>query len=356
MWKVGQEGWAWSDARAKRTWSRFSGHQLSFQWQCAFPLGVSNESSARLGRDQSLRCPLVGTLLPQENAHFSISESLIAAIELMKCNMMSQCLEEEEGEEDSDREIQELKQKIRLRRQQIRTKNLLPGYQEMEHGSEWGCECLFLPLKGFWIRHGTSWASFSVFICSCEMLHPSQGFLCCQKDFLYCSDFFFSTRLESWSSSMFFLRHSFQKIGFWYEENWGHWLQIPFPESSISCLCETFKEIKQERETRAGFHFPSITASQASVHFSIEVLPVCFYCDPRKCQIPLSMLFITVFFFFLNVNRLSAHFQQLPVQFTWFSTVLWLWLCWWWGWWIWNPRYDLTVFKGAFINSLNLES
>ncbi|XP_006200969.1 run domain Beclin-1-interacting and cysteine-rich domain-containing protein isoform X7 [Vicugna pacos] len=73
--------------------------------------------------------------LEKENAHFSISESLIAAIELMKCNMMSQCLEEEEGEEDSDREIQELKQKIRLRRQQIRTKNLLPVYQETEHGS-----------------------------------------------------------------------------------------------------------------------------------------------------------------------------------------------------------------------------
>ncbi|XP_026963145.1 run domain Beclin-1-interacting and cysteine-rich domain-containing protein isoform X3 [Sagmatias obliquidens] len=73
--------------------------------------------------------------LEKENAHFSISESLIAAIELMKCNMMSQCLEEEEGEEDSDREIQELKQKIRLRRQQIRTKNLLPVYQETENGS-----------------------------------------------------------------------------------------------------------------------------------------------------------------------------------------------------------------------------
>ncbi|XP_042526018.1 run domain Beclin-1-interacting and cysteine-rich domain-containing protein isoform X1 [Dipodomys spectabilis] len=74
--------------------------------------------------------------LEKENAHFSISESLIAAIELMKCNMMSQCLEEEEvEEEDSDREIQELKQKIRLRRQQIRTKNLLPVYQEAEHGS-----------------------------------------------------------------------------------------------------------------------------------------------------------------------------------------------------------------------------
>lgn len=48
--------------------------------------------------------------------------------------MMSQYLEEEEEEgEDSDREIQELKQKIRLRRQQIRTKNLL---QETERGSE----------------------------------------------------------------------------------------------------------------------------------------------------------------------------------------------------------------------------
>ncbi|KAM6224440.1 run domain Beclin-1-interacting and cysteine-rich domain-containing protein isoform 2-T2 [Rhynchocyon petersi] len=72
--------------------------------------------------------------LEKENAHFSISESLIAAIELMKCNMMSQCLGEED-EEDSDREIQELKQKIRLRREQIRTKNLLPGYQDTEHGS-----------------------------------------------------------------------------------------------------------------------------------------------------------------------------------------------------------------------------
>ncbi|XP_029422025.1 run domain Beclin-1-interacting and cysteine-rich domain-containing protein isoform X2 [Nannospalax galili] len=74
--------------------------------------------------------------LEKENAHFSISESLIAAIELMKCNMMSQCLEEEDiEEEDSDREIQELKQKIRLRRQQIRSKNLLPVYQETEYGS-----------------------------------------------------------------------------------------------------------------------------------------------------------------------------------------------------------------------------
>ncbi|NXP71428.1 RUBIC protein, partial [Ramphastos sulfuratus] len=68
--------------------------------------------------------------LEKENAHFSISESLIAAIELMKCNMMSRQLEEEE-EEDSDKEIQELKQKIRIRRQQIRTRHLFPTCREM---------------------------------------------------------------------------------------------------------------------------------------------------------------------------------------------------------------------------------
>ncbi|NXA07612.1 RUBIC protein, partial [Sapayoa aenigma] len=67
--------------------------------------------------------------LEKENAHFSISESLIAAIELMKCNMMSRQLEEEE--EDSDKEIQELMQKIRIRRQQIRTRHLAPTCQEM---------------------------------------------------------------------------------------------------------------------------------------------------------------------------------------------------------------------------------
>lgn len=73
-------------------------------------------------------------LPPQENAHFSISESLIAAIELMKCNMMSRQLEEEE--EDSDKEIQELKQKIRIRRQQIRTRHLHPAFREMGLDSE----------------------------------------------------------------------------------------------------------------------------------------------------------------------------------------------------------------------------
>lgn len=67
----------------------------------------------------------------QENAHFSISESLIAAIELMKCNMRRQEEGEEEG--DSDSEIQQLKQKIRLRRQQIR-RSRLPPSANSQHG------------------------------------------------------------------------------------------------------------------------------------------------------------------------------------------------------------------------------
>nr|XP_015216868.1 PREDICTED: run domain Beclin-1 interacting and cysteine-rich containing protein [Lepisosteus oculatus] len=65
--------------------------------------------------------------LEKENAHFSISESLIAAIELMKCNLRLRA--EAEEEEESDSEIQQLKQKIRLRRQQIRKSRQQPAVQ-----------------------------------------------------------------------------------------------------------------------------------------------------------------------------------------------------------------------------------
>ncbi|XP_057182477.1 run domain Beclin-1-interacting and cysteine-rich domain-containing protein isoform X2 [Triplophysa rosa] len=71
--------------------------------------------------------------LEKENAHFSICESLIAAIELMKCNMRRP-QEEAEEEGDSDSEIQQLKQKIRLRRQQIRRSRLQPSTAASHHG------------------------------------------------------------------------------------------------------------------------------------------------------------------------------------------------------------------------------
>ncbi|KAF3835204.1 hypothetical protein F7725_027762, partial [Dissostichus mawsoni] len=77
--------------------------------------------------------------LEKENAHFSISESLIAAIELMKYNLRRQ---QEAGEEegDSDNEIQQLKQKIRLRRQQIRRSRLPPcaNSQQLFHSTDSG--------------------------------------------------------------------------------------------------------------------------------------------------------------------------------------------------------------------------
>lgn len=75
-------------------------------------------------------------MLFQENAHFSISESLIAAIELMKYNMRRQ---EEEGEEegDSDSEIQQLKQRIRLRRQQIQRSRLPPCTSSQHSKAVW---------------------------------------------------------------------------------------------------------------------------------------------------------------------------------------------------------------------------
>nr|XP_057929159.1 run domain Beclin-1-interacting and cysteine-rich domain-containing protein isoform X1 [Doryrhamphus excisus] len=77
--------------------------------------------------------------LEKENAHFSICESLIAAIELMKYNLQHQ---QQEGEEegDSDSEIQQLKQKIRLRRQQIRRSRLPPctAPQHLFHSTDSG--------------------------------------------------------------------------------------------------------------------------------------------------------------------------------------------------------------------------
>ncbi|KAM9502048.1 run domain Beclin-1-interacting and cysteine-rich domain-containing protein-like isoform 3-T3 [Salvelinus alpinus] len=77
--------------------------------------------------------------LEKENAHFSISESLIAAIELMKCNLRRRVVVEDEEEgDDSDSEIQQLKQKIRLRRHQIQ-RTRLPPSQRLFHSTDSGC-------------------------------------------------------------------------------------------------------------------------------------------------------------------------------------------------------------------------
>lgn len=55
--------------------------------------------------------------LDRENAHFSVSEAMIAAIEQMKCNRQLRTVEDV-NEDDSDEEINQLKQRIRIRRRQ----------------------------------------------------------------------------------------------------------------------------------------------------------------------------------------------------------------------------------------------
>lgn len=52
---------------------------------------------------------------------------------------------------------------------------------------------------------------------------------------------------------------------------------------------------------RASFHFPSITPSQGSIYFYVQVIPGPFCCDPRKSRRPL-LSYLLLFFFFFNVT------------------------------------------------------
>ncbi|XP_013409289.1 run domain Beclin-1-interacting and cysteine-rich domain-containing protein-like [Lingula anatina] len=72
--------------------------------------------------------------LDKENAHFSISEALIAAIEQMKWNQVIRPFRESDEEEaDSDEEIQQLKQRIRIRRRE-RLKEKHPEFPAFSDG------------------------------------------------------------------------------------------------------------------------------------------------------------------------------------------------------------------------------
>ncbi|KAL0101612.1 hypothetical protein PUN28_019030 [Cardiocondyla obscurior] len=68
-------------------------------------------SSARFSRAHDAE-------LDRENAHFSVCEAMIAAIEQVKCNRLQQHLLDDVVDDESDEEINRLKQRIRLRRRQ----------------------------------------------------------------------------------------------------------------------------------------------------------------------------------------------------------------------------------------------
>ncbi|XP_071838386.1 run domain Beclin-1-interacting and cysteine-rich domain-containing protein-like isoform X3 [Apostichopus japonicus] len=61
--------------------------------------------------------------LDRENAHFCISEAIISAVEQIKCKQMKQRCDSES--DASDEEIQELKQRIRIRRKERRRDRML---------------------------------------------------------------------------------------------------------------------------------------------------------------------------------------------------------------------------------------
>lgn len=72
--------------------------------------------------------------LDRENAHFSICEAMIAAIEQVKCNRLQRRLLDDAADDESDEEINRLKQRIRLRRRQRQ--------EEKCRGRGWGRDLL----------------------------------------------------------------------------------------------------------------------------------------------------------------------------------------------------------------------
>lgn len=79
-------------------------------------------SSARFSRAHDAE-------LDRENAHFSVCEAMIAAIEQVKCNRLQRRLLDDVVDDESDEEINRLKQRIRLRRRQRQ--------EEKCHGRGW---------------------------------------------------------------------------------------------------------------------------------------------------------------------------------------------------------------------------
>lgn len=72
--------------------------------------------------------------LDRENAHFSICEAMIAAIEQIKCNRVQRRLLDDAADDESDEEINRLKQRIRLRRRQRQ--------EEKSRGKSWSHDLL----------------------------------------------------------------------------------------------------------------------------------------------------------------------------------------------------------------------
>lgn len=86
-----------------------------------FPQPTQGESLFTFLSSQDFAtCPEVD----KENAHFCISEAIIAAVEQIKCHQMTRQTPSDHDSDGSDEEIQHLKQRIRLRRSEKREQKM----------------------------------------------------------------------------------------------------------------------------------------------------------------------------------------------------------------------------------------
>ncbi|KAH9369542.1 hypothetical protein HPB48_019667 [Haemaphysalis longicornis] len=91
------------------------GSRLAPATECFFPTPHRGQSLTSFLSSADFRT--CGEL-DRENAHIYVSEALIAALEQMKCSRALRSAEEDDEQGDSDEEIRQLRQRIRIRRKE----------------------------------------------------------------------------------------------------------------------------------------------------------------------------------------------------------------------------------------------
>ncbi|KAF8767853.1 Run domain Beclin-1-interacting like protein [Argiope bruennichi] len=108
--------------------SIFEGKQVVVPTECFFPRPRQGQSLTSFLSSNDFN---ISAELDRENAHFCISEALIAAIEHMKFSRMLKIVEDEN---DSDEEIRKLKQRIRIRKRERQREEQLKTFFLLSDG------------------------------------------------------------------------------------------------------------------------------------------------------------------------------------------------------------------------------
>lgn len=105
-----------------------NGKQVAAPNECLFPHPHQGQSLFSFLSSNEFN---ISAELDRENAHFSISEALIAVIERMKCSRTLKIVEEEN---ESDEEIRNLKQRIRIRKRERQREKTLKNFVLLSDG------------------------------------------------------------------------------------------------------------------------------------------------------------------------------------------------------------------------------